>query len=133
MAAAPITIEQKITAGSQFDGLAPTTVYVDDVDQGLRQFPTDVSGGLFTFALTSLWWAEVQRIIVQFADAATADISIVSATGALSIYTFAGGGEVVITDLFKLAPDEKIQIITTGATAAMWARVTMRPLVSRPQ
>ncbi len=134
MASAPITIEQRITAASQFTGAAPTTAFTDDVDQGIRTFPTDTVGGLFTFALSALWWQEVERIVVQFADSATADISIVNAAGnALSIYTAALGGEVVITDKFELAPDEKIRIVTTGATLAMWARVTMRPLVSRPQ
>lgn len=135
MASAPITIEQRIAAGNQFDGNAhsdanPTT----DQSAGIQKFAAGTAGGLFVFALSALWAAEVQRIMGDFADATTVQISIRNAAGD-DVLIFDGSGtpgDVLITDRIILAPDEQIRIVTTGATQAMVARVMMRPSVARP-
>lgn len=133
MAVLPITIEHRITATNQFDGSVPTTTYVDDADAGIRRYPTSTGGGRFAQLVTSGWLSEVQRIAADFADAATVEIAIVNAAGdVVLIYSAATGGTVLITDMIKLAPDEFIRIVTTGATLAMVARLTVRPLLSRP-
>jgi hypothetical protein len=133
MASLPITVEQRITASNQFDGAAPTTVAVDDPDTGVRVYSTDTVGGRFDSLLSSHWLSEVQRIAGDFGNAATVDIAIVNGAGdEVLIYSATAGGTVLITDLFRLAPDEFIRIVTTGATGAMVARVTVRPAVSRP-
>lgn len=133
MAATPTTIEHRITATNQFDGTVPSTTPADDADLGLRKYPADNNGGRFNPMPTSQWLYEVSRIAADFADAATVEIAIVNADGdVVTIYSAAAGGKVLITDTFKLLPDEYIRIVTTAATAAMMARVTQRPFMPKP-
>ena len=129
MATLPVTIEHRITAGSQFDATVPSTTPA--AASGINVFPTATAGGFFVFGYTSQWLYEVQRISGDFADAATVSIRIRNDAGDdVSIYEGLVGGDVLITDRFQLAPDEQIVIITTGASAAMMARVIARPLLS---
>lgn len=131
MAFIPITIEQRISAGNQFDGSAPASAGTDDTSTGIRTFAAASAGGLFTYDVDQLWVYEVRRISGDFADATSVSISIVNTAGdEVFIYDAAGvGGDVLITDRIQVAPDEKIKVVTAGATAEMVVRVMARPLV----
>lgn len=127
-----VVIEQLIDAGSQFNGAEPTTTAV--TADGIKKYPSGTVGGLFTMDMTSWWLSEVSRIAVDFGDAATKDIYIVDTTGHQTpIFSSIDPlvTKVLVTDKFDLGADEKIQVVTTGATAAMFCRVTTRPKLSR--
>lgn len=47
-------IQQRISAGNDFDGTLPTTTPVTDKD--IKRFPVDAAGGLFDFAITGPHW-----------------------------------------------------------------------------
>lgn len=133
MTVTAITIEQRITAGAQFDGVAPTTTPATDADVGVQVWPTDTHGGLFAFGYGSFWLTEIQRIAANFGNATSVKITIVNTAGdEVDIYDAASGGTVLITDVFRMSRDEKVKIVTVGATVAMVVRVTSRPLVARP-
>lgn len=133
MAVASFTIEHRITAGSQFNGAAPSTTSTQSTDTGIETFPTGTVGGLFEFDFTNYWLLVIERISGSFADAGTVSVVIVNTAGdEISIYEGATGGDVLITDPVRLAPDEKIKITTTGAGDGMVARVMARPLAHKP-
>jgi len=128
-----LTVEQRITAGSNWNGVAPSTIPA--IADGVKAYPTDTIGGLFDFGFGAefdLW--EVQRIAVDFNGVATKGIYIrKSGAPDIPVYTSTLGTEVkvLITDKIILAADETLVITSVGAATAMYARVTARPLVAR--
>jgi hypothetical protein len=129
-----VVVEQRIAAGSDWNGVAPTTK-PNYSTKGVKVFPEDIVGGLFAFDYTSFFLTEVQQINVDFAGAGTKSIVIRRASGPdVSIFESTDPLEsnILITDKFQLATDESIAIISTGAAAAMYARIIARPLHPEP-
>lgn len=129
-----VTIQQEITAGSNWNGVAPTTV--PTIADGVKTFPTGVAGGLFEFGYGTgftLW--QIERIAVDFGGVATKGIYI-RKTGKPDIPIYESTAitevKVLITDKILLAADEQLVITSSGAAAAMYARVTARPALTRP-
>jgi len=130
-----VVIEQRIDAGFDWDGTVPTTDPDYATTKGVKAFPSDEAGGLFVFDFTSYFLTEVQQINVDFAGVGTKSIVIRRASGPdVEIFKSTDPLEVniLITDKFQLAPDENIAIVSTGAAAAMYARVIARPLHPEP-
>jgi len=128
-----VTIQQEITAGSDWDGTAPTTTPV--VADGVKSFPTDTQGGLFEFGYDAgfmLW--QIERIAVDFGGVAVKGIYIRKGAVDIPIYesTLITEIKILVTDKILLAADEQLVITSSGAAAAMYARVTARPALARP-
>jgi len=134
LATAPGIIEQLINAGSQFDGQLPSTTPVDA--DGIRKFPTDTQGGKFSFDFVSQAGSfesyVIDQILVDFGDAATAVVNILTAGGPTVQLAAPGAGTYLFTGPLQLGWDQQIQLVTTGATAALSARVIGRPGRVRP-
>lgn len=129
-----VVIEQRIAAGSDWDGTTPTTT-PSYAAKGIKAFPEDVAGGLFEFDFTSYFLIEVQQISVDFGGVGTKSIVVRRAAGPdVPIFSSTDPLEttVLITDKFQLATDEKIVILSTAAAAAMYARIIARPLHPAP-
>lgn len=129
-----VTIQQEITAGSDWDGTVPTTT--PTIADGVKSYPTHTAGGLFSFGLgTGFFLWQVERVAVDFNGVAVKGIYI-RKTGAPDIpiweSTLATEKKVLITDKIQLQADEDLVIISTSATLAMYARVTARPVLARP-
>lgn len=125
------TVEQTITAGSDWDGTEPTTTPV--VADGVKTYPTHTAGGLFEFAFSdncTLW--EVQRIWVDFNGVATKSI-LIRREGTPDVdipifeSTLASEEKYLNTDKIIIARGEKLIITSSGAATAMVARVTAQP------
>lgn len=129
-----VVIEQRISAGNDWDGSEPTTE-PDFSLPGVKVYPEDAQGGLFTFDFTSYFLIEVQQIQVEFAGVGTKSI-VIRRDGGPDILVFGSTDpletNVLITDKFQLAQDERIAIESTGAAGAMYARVIARPLHPAP-
>jgi hypothetical protein len=129
-----VVIEQRITAGNDWNGAAPTTA-PDYSVKGVKKFPTDIVGGLFEFDFTSLFLMEIQQINVDFGGVGTKSI-VIRSPGAADVEIFKSTDpleiDVLITDKFQLASDEKVVILSSGAANAMFARIIGRPLHPEP-
>lgn len=131
-----VVIEQRITAGNDWDGTVPLTT-PDFTTKGVKKFPPAAQGGLFVFDFTSYFLKEIQQIAVDFNGVGSKSIVIRGPGGAaddIEIFKSTDPLEVniLITDKFQLAPDEHIVIISSGAANAMFARVIGRPLHPEP-
>ena len=129
-----VVIEQRITAGNDWDGSAPSTE-ADFTTKGVKVFPEDAQGGLFEWDFTSFFLMEIQQINVDFNGVGTKSIVIRRASGPdVLIFSSTDPLEtnILITDKFQLASDENIVILSTGAANAMYARVIGRPLHPEP-
>jgi hypothetical protein len=136
--ASPITtIEQRVQAGSIWNGAVPATVPVDD-NQGVRRFPVGAVGGLFTFDFVGEESGHafdqyvIERILVDFGTSANGYVYIVNrdvVPRQVLIQTVAGGGVYLYeARRLVLAWDERVQILSAGAPAGeMYARVTAGP------
>lgn len=134
MSTAPGIIEQRIIAGNQFTGVAgvgtPTDAY------GIRKFSPAVAGGLFEFDFAtqdgSFESYVIEQILADFTSSVTAVVNIV--TDGVTTAQFAAPGGVVyfFRGPLELAWDQKIQLITTGATLDLVARVFAKPGRVRP-
>jgi hypothetical protein len=115
-------MEQRVTAGNDFNGALPTTTVV--LADNLEAFPTDVVGGLFDLNLEA-------PVLVR---------SLELKLGGQSVWTIhkrdKDGDELLVlcgkketdvlltlADSFVLTDKQKIVVRTTGATAALIARV----------
>jgi len=120
-----IAIEQVITAGSQFTGAAPNTTAT--AVNGVWTYPTATAGGLFDFAQVTA--IEVLGLMITFGGQSSWTLKHVCAnTGKYLIRSGAGDTDLYITadTKWKLMPGDKLELITTGATTAMKARVLVR-------
>lgn len=130
-----VVIEQRISAGNDWDGTAPDTTPDYETTPGVKAFPEDDAGGLFEFDFTSYFLMEVQQINVDFAGVGTKSIVIRRTSGPdVPIFSSTDPLEttVLITDKFQLAADEKVAILSAGAAAPMYARIIARPLHPAP-
>lgn len=105
---------------------------------GIKMYPPTNFGGIFDFEFTlkrlieripvtkpALW--SVDRIFLQTTGATDYTLNILAPDGTVALYQTGAGGVVLITTPLLLAGDERLQLITTGGTLAMFARVTARP------
>lgn len=130
-----VIIEQRISAGNDWDGTAPTIDPVFETPKGVKTFPEAAAGGEFEFDFTSFFLMEVQQISVGFGGVGTKSIVIRRSSGPdipIFVSTDPLEVDVLITDKIQLARDEKVVILSSGAAAAMYARVTARPLHPEP-
>jgi hypothetical protein len=134
VATAPGIIEQQITAGNQFTGSAGAGTPVDA--DGIRTFPPANQGGLFELDFAeqdgSFETYIIDQILADFGDAATAVVNIITAPARTTQLAAPGAGMYLFTGPLELAWDQKIQVVTTGASVALWARVHARPGRVRP-
>jgi hypothetical protein len=104
---------------------------------GVRCLPPATFGGIFDFDFIrkagvdgvsyerpALW--RVQRILLQTTTATDYTVNVLSPDGTAFEVATDSGAVVMLGDPILLAGDERLQIITTGATDAMFARVTAR-------
>lgn len=134
-------IEQKIATGGQFDGTLPTTTSTDTA--GVRVFPEDATGGLFTFfdALPALppatdRYLNVRRIALDMTNLNAADVwylRLASAGGDVIFYSD-GPGDYVWTpdgpDGLIISPDETLKLYNgIVSTGALFARVWAEPFL----
>lgn len=134
MATAPGIIEQRILAGSQFSGVAGVGVPTDA--DGIRRFAPAVAGGLFSFDFASQAGSFesyiIEQIIVDFADAVSAKVNILTAGGPTVELASPGAGVYLLRGPVELGWDQQIQLVTVGATGAMVARLVAKPGRVRP-
>ena len=116
------TIEQKIAAGSQFDGTAPTTTPATGND--MLSYPEDTVGGLFDFGNTSP--ILIHQIAVRLGSQSAWTIEIEDVDGiAVEVASGTNESSLLLTDLDLIVlQGQKLLIKTTGATDPMRARVT---------
>jgi hypothetical protein len=118
----PVGIQQKITAGSQFNGAASTSV--QSVQNGMTKFATDTKGGLFNFEQNEP--IVVQQILANLGTSIAYQVSIVSLDSAgvviagESLLLASGTAATVsLTPKIMLGVGQAIQLTTTGATVTM--------------
>jgi len=134
-------VEQRIVAGSEFDGTAPRLATVafapffDDTDGIIRMkqstVPANVEGdqgGLFTF--TTDRPMVITNILGNLGSSIAWTLSLVTVLGTAKAAQIDGATGRYINHLanqrFTLFPGEQVQFTTTGASAAMWLRVYFR-------
>ena len=106
--------------------------------EGIRFLPEATFGGIFDFDFTvkklvdnsptskpALW--KIDRILLQVTGAATYTLSAVLPDGISATIQTGAGGVILISSPIVLGGDERLRLVTTGAAAAMLARVTARP------
>lgn len=140
-------IEQRIVAGSDFDGTAPSLstlpvgeqnfVPFYEQDDGLYRYknpgplttPASVSegdhGGLFTFATKKPIW--LIQFLADFGSDIPYMLSIVLSKTNDIIPVFGLTGRYATQNFFQnaymLHPGDRLHLVTTGGTGAMWARI----------
>jgi hypothetical protein len=118
-------IQQTITAGSNFDGLIPTTtpIHGHDIE---KEYPTDVHGGLFEFDLTQP--AVVYAIEIKFGGQSAWAIHKKDHNGD-EFLLYSGTTEAFLATLAKdrtlITEGQKLLLRTTGASTKMIARVAV--------
>lgn len=143
------TVEQRISAGAQFDGAAPSLstepvgerdfVPFYDTEDGVFRMknpgPTTTPGTLAEGDHGGLWiFPHEQPVwVLQFlADLGTSQawtLQVVLKDGSTVTVATATGRYIALffaTARFILNPHEKLKLVTTTATAAMWARAYTR-------
>lgn len=106
--------------------------------EGVRQFPAATFGGIFDFDFVekrsiaqtpiirpSLW--RVDRMLIQSTGAASYTVNVLLPDGTQAQVQTGAGGVVLITTPILLTGDERVQLVTAGGAAEMYARVTARP------
>lgn len=128
MTARSRVIDQTIDAGDQWDETVPPTTPAEAL--GIKTYPTAPNGGRFEWDFASADGGFetyiIERISVDFGDAAIAQIAIVG-PGGFRVIRSAATGHVVIEGPLVLAWDEVIALLSVGATVAMRARVIAGP------
>lgn len=112
-------------AGSDFDGTLPTTEVV--LGDGLEAFPPDTKGGLFDFELTAPVFVRSVELkldgqtawTVHKRDKENDELLILCGTTETDFLT-------TVSDSFVMTPKQKLVVRTTGASAAIIARVTVQ-------
>lgn len=130
-------IEQRISAGNQFTGVAPSSS--PTTSGGVRIYPEDASGGLFEFdfAPNNLLWV-VERVLLKLNPAGTTySLRVRNPDGSTDVEVAAGSGTDVYLgsvglESLRMTGDEKLLLVTTGGTGALMARITARPEMQLP-
>jgi len=106
--------------------------------EGVRRFPAATFGGIFDFDFATkrligsvpverpaLW--RVDRMLIQSTGAASYTVRVLLPDGTQAQVQTGAGGVVLITTPILLTGDERLQLVTAGGAAEMYARVTARP------
>lgn len=131
-----VIIEQKIAAGSTYDGAVPADAvdtfvpFFDDADGIWKHGKPDettfegIHGGLFE--LQHKQPLVVHQILADLGTSLAYTISLVTSAGDVPLYT-GTNRYIVYGDLhWRLAKGEKIKVVVAAGTAAMWLRVYAR-------
>lgn len=133
---AAFVIEQRITAGNDFDGTAPGTD--STTAGGIRKFDAADQGGLFEFdfAPNNCLWV-VQRLLLKLDPVGTTFSLKVKNSAGEEVVVASGAG----TDIYRgpidfgglvLAGDEQLLLTTGSATGVLLARIVARPELQAP-
>jgi hypothetical protein len=118
-------MEQSITAGSDFDGTAPSGVVV--AKSGIEAYPAGTVGGLFNFGLTQP--ASVRSVELKLGGQSAWTVHKKD-LGGRELLVFAGDAEGSFfsteADSFVMTDGQLIVVRTTGATGALFARVSIQ-------
>lgn len=121
-------IEQRITAGNDFDGLAPTTTPAYDGAKRLEQWPTDTQGGLIDFEQTEV--VVVTGIDIKFGGQTSWTLSRVFADATEAGWLFGTNESVLVVGgedtHIRLLPGMKLKLVSAGASSAMTVWVYVR-------
>lgn len=119
-------IEQKISAGSDFDGTLPTTIPVpgDGID---KNFPIDTVGGLFDFSIKSPVWLRSIELILGGQSLFTVHKKDLGGKELLYVCGTSEGFFVTTeSDSITLTDGQTLVLRTTGATGELLARMTIQ-------
>ena len=119
------TMEQRMVAGTDFDGSLPSTT-LSRAD-GIESFPEDTVGGLFDFGLRAPVFVRSVELKLDGQTAWTVhkrdlegdELLILCGTDETDFLT-------TQCDSFVLTNKQKLVVRTTGASAAIIARVTIQ-------
>lgn len=134
MAKQYVTVEQFVSPGGLWTGVEPTTTPA--INNGIKTYPADVVGGMFTFAFTSFHLLEVERIVADFGGIAS-KLIVIKSPGRPDIDVFrstlATQIKLLWTSPIKLAPGEQIVVTAVGpAIVQTYVAVTVRPWLPSP-
>jgi hypothetical protein len=117
------TIEQKIAAGSQFNGLAPAGSPV--LGNDLESYAEGVNGGLFDFAHPSP--LKLVQVAIKFGGQASWSLNLVD-KDSVEVEVLSGTTNTSLLEAdcnIIVLQGQKLKLVTTGATTAMRARISM--------
>jgi hypothetical protein len=117
-------IQQRISAGNNFDGTLPSTTPVSTKD--IKRFPVDAAGGLFDFAITSPHWISAIEFIgggqtswtIHKKDSDGDEVLLWQGTDEANFVTCA-------CDKMQIYEEEKLLLRTVGASTAMKCRIAL--------
>jgi len=119
------TIQQAITATNQFDGTAPAGAVTRAND--IEAYPAAAAGGLFDFALANP--AELVQVQIVLGGQTTWSLALVD-VDATEVVLFSGTTEAsfvtTAADRIILLEGQTLALVTTGATTAMRARISVK-------
>jgi len=121
-------MEQRMIAGSDFDGMLPTTT--KELGDGIEAYAPDTQGGLFDFELAAPVFVRSVELKLDGQSAWTVhkrdkegdELLILCGTDETDFLTTA-------SDAFVLTNKQLLVVRTTGASAAILARVTIQSAV----
>lgn len=118
------TIEQKITAGNQFDGTAPpgTLIRLNDIEG----YPAAANGGLIDFANPNP--IQIQQTFIKLGGQASWHLDLIDADG-IATPVLSGTVEAFVANTTMnliILQGQKLKLFTVGATLAMVARITVK-------
>jgi len=120
-------IQQKITAGNQFNAADPGTTPV--LDKDIKRYPEAAVGGLFDFEVKDP--SEIVAVEFHLADQTTWSITKRDSDGD-DIVLWAGTTEtsfvVLAADRTFITEGETLRVVTAGASGAMKLRIAVRRL-----
>lgn len=117
------TIQQKIAALSQFNGAAPAAAAVQGND--MEAHPAGTVGGLFNFGNSDP--VQVKQIFIKFGGQSSWSLALVD-VDAVETTLLSGTNETFLANLtlgLILLQGQKLKLVTSGATTAMTARITV--------
>lgn len=117
-------IQQRISAGNNFDGTLPTTTPAGIKD--INRFPEDAVGGLFDFGITEPHWISSIEIIlggqtswtIHKKDSDGDEILLWQGTDEANFVTCS-------CDKMQIVEEETLLLRTVGAATAMKCRVAL--------
>jgi hypothetical protein len=121
----PAGIQQLITAGSQFNGARSTSTL--STGNGMNKYATDTKGGLFDFEQTEP--IVVHNVMADFGGSVTYSVYIVNLdaggaviSGESLLLTTGTAATLSYVSRLTLGVKQAVQLVTSGASAAMLAR-----------
>jgi hypothetical protein len=123
--AVAVGIQQLITAGSQFNGARSDSALT--TGNGMNKYATDTKGGLFDFEQSEP--IVVHNVMADFGGSVTYSVYIVNLddagavlAGESMLVTSGTAASLSYVSRLTLGPKQAVQLITSGASAAMKGR-----------